>query len=369
MSVYKRKGSNTYSYDFEIHSTRHSGNTGESTKKKAQQHVANLKETLKAAKAGTSDPMTFGAAWALYWQQVGQFHRNSADTARSLQWLEENIGRSKMIATITEADLATLVARRRGEKFRKKPVSAATVNRTVTDPLRAILKRARDVWGQSIQRIEWKKHWLKEPQERVREASKDEESVLTAKMRSDYAPALQFAILSGCRREEIVGLTWRNVDFINRTITVTGKGDKTRTFPMTEAIRSLLIPLIEHKSVSVFTYSSRRPRPGQVKGQRYPITMQGFKTEWRRTKGRAKVEDFRFHDTRHTAATRLVRATGNLKMAQRLLGHSELATTSRYAHVTDADLRAGMEAANPTKNPTEAKNDDDKVMKDKGNMV
>jgi integrase len=41
------------------------------------------------------------------------------------------------------------------------------------------------------------------------------------------------------------------------------------------------------------------------------------------------VTDFRFQDFRHTAATRLVRATGNLKMAQKLLSHAELATTSR----------------------------------------
>lgn len=369
MSVYKRKGSDTYSFDFELYGARHSGNTGEPTKRRAEQYVSDLKKTLKSAKAESSKPMNFGAAWSLYWDQVGAFHGNSSDTARSLEWLEKNLGRSKMLSSISDADVAALVAKRRGEKFRGKFVSPATVNRTVTDPLRAILKRARDVWGQSVQKIVWKNHWLKEAQERVREASSLEEEILTGKMRPDYAPALQFAILSGCRREEIVGLTWRSVDFINRTITVTGKGNKTRSFPMTEAIRNVLLPLLEHKSTAVFTYVCRRPRPGQVKGQRYPITIQGFKTEWRRTKGRSGIEDFRFHDTRHTAASRLVRATGNLKLAQRLLGHSELATTSRYAHVTDDDLRAGMEAASPTQNPTQEPSDGAKTLKDKGNMV
>lgn len=68
---------------------------------------------------------------------------------------------------------------------------------------------------------------------------------------------------------------------------------------------------------------------------------------------RGKVSDFRFHDTRHTAATRLVRATGNLKMAQHLLGHSSVTTTTRYAHVTHEDLRAGLEAAARARNHTE----------------
>lgn len=361
MSVYKRRGSDTYSFDFELHGTRYSGNTGEPSKRKAEQHVTDLKRTLKAAKVSSSKPMTFGAGWSLYWQQVGQFHRNSGDTARALEWLETNIGKGKMLAAISDADVAKLVAKRRGEN-----VSPSTVNRSVTEPLRAILKRARDIWGQSVQRIEWKTHLLDEPQERVREASLEEEGTLTDKMRNDYAPALQFAMLTGCRRMEIVGLTWRGVDFINRTITVTGKRDKTRTFPMTEALRGLLLPLLDHKSASVFTYVCRRPREGQIKGQRYPITKEGFKTEWRRTKGRAEkvgVVDFKFHDSRHTAATRLLRATGNLRLAQRLLGHTDLATTAKYAHATDADLRAGMEAATPTQNPTLPIEKDDKALK------
>jgi integrase len=53
---------------------------------------------------------------------------------------------------------------------------------------------------------------------------------------------------------------------------------------------------------------------------------------------------FRCHDTRHTAGTRYVRATGNLKGAQRLLGHARVETTTRYAHVLLEDIRAGQEA-------------------------
>lgn len=193
--------------------------------------------------------------------------------------------------------------------------------------------------------IEWKDHVLKEPQERVREASPDEEAAIMAAIRGDYAPALRFALPSGCRREEIVGLTWHDVDFFNREFTVTGKGDRSRTLPITDAMHDLLWSLKDHHAQAVFTYVAKPPRPGARRGARQPITMEGFKTEWRRARDRAGVKDFRFHDTRHTAATRLVRATGNLKMAQQLLGHTDIATTSRYAHVTKDDLRAGMEAA------------------------
>ena len=267
-----------------------------------------------------------------------------------------------MLAAITDSDIAALVARRRGEG-----VTNATVNRSVCEPLRGLLKRARKTWKQDTAEIEWKQHFLKEAQERVREATQDEEERLLASIRGDYAPALRFALLSGCRRAEIVGLRWMAVDFFNRVITIKGKGDKTRVIPMIAALYELLRGEHGKDAAHVFTYVAKMPRKdaGKVK----PITMEGFKTEWRRARRRSGVENFRFHDTRHTTATRLVRQTGNLKMAQKLLGHSDIATTARYAHVTDTDLRAGMEATNATQTATKQGVDVDNAMKRNGNVV
>lgn len=350
MSVYKRPGQSVYSYDFRHRRQRFSGTTGCTTRREAEKFEEAERQRIKALQFDGSKPLTFKAASAQYWTEIGQHHANSGETLRYLDWLDRQIGGSTMIADISDATIARAVARRRGEG-----VSAATVNRSVSEPMRAILRRARRTWKQSVQDIEWKDHTLKEPQERVREASPDEETRLLAAIRGEYAPALRFALMTGCRLAEIVGLRWRDVDFFNGEFTVVGKGDKRRSIPMTSAIRALLWDLKDDHPDSVFSYVVKRPRPGMRKGSRQPITAAGIKTEWRRTRKRAKVEDFRFHDTRHTAATRLVRATGNLKMVQHLLGHTEIATTSRYAHVTKDDLRAGMEAAHPTENAT-AKN-------------
>lgn len=350
MSVYKRPGQTFYSYDFRYRRQRFSGSTGCTSKREAERFEEAERQRVKALQFDATKPLTFKAAAAQYWNEVGQHHANSGETLRFLDWLERQIGGSTLLNTISDATIARAVAKRRGEG-----VSPATVNRSVCEPMRAILRRARRTWKQAVQDIEWKDHFLKEPQERVREASADEESKLMAAMRGDYAPALRFALLSGCRRAEIVGLRWRDVDFFNREFAVVGKGDKRRTIPMTSAIHDLLWSLKDHHKDAVFTYVVKRPREGMRKGSRSPITMEGFKTEWRRTLNRAKVKDFRFHDSRHTAATRLVRATGNLKMAQQLLGHTEIATTSRYAHVTKDDLRAGMEAASLTENATTKK--------------
>jgi integrase len=54
----------------------------------------------------------------------------------------------------------------------------------------------------------------------------------------------------------------------------------------------------------------------------------------------------RFHDLRHTAATRTLAACGNLNVVKEMLGHADIATTARYANSDTSQVRAAMEAAN-----------------------
>lgn len=367
MSVYKRPGQEFYSFDFRWRGNRYSGSTGEATKRAAERFEQVERDRIKADTVDTAKPMTLTAATGLYFEQKGQFLANWKDELRAHAWLEKQIGGSTLLSAISDSTVAQAVAKRRGQKVRGKLVSPATVNRTITQPLRALLRRAERTWKQKVQAITWGDHFLEEAQERIREASADEEGIMLAKARADYAPAVRFALLTGCRREEIVGLCWRNVDFPNREFSVTGKRDKSRTIPMTEPVYALLKMEFPHHGEKVFTYAVKRTRDGRKRGQRLPITMEGFKTEWRRLRARAKLVDFKFHDTRHTAATRLVRKSGNLKLAQVMLGHSDLATTSRYAHVTKSDLRAAMEATHATGNATTVTEERAKLLKEQGN--
>ncbi|MBV5269515.1 MAG: site-specific integrase [Afipia sp.] len=161
-----------------------------------------------------------------------------------------------------------------------------------------------------------------------------------------YDAAVQFAFLTGCRRMEILGLEWSHVDFFSRRFTVTGKGNKVRTIPMSDAVHALLWAEKDHHPNVVFTYAAARANKpmGLERGKRYPLTEAGLKSAMRRAIPNAGVENFRFHDMRHTAATRILRAS-NLKVAQRILGHSDISTTTKYAHALDDDLRAAMNAA------------------------
>ncbi|MGV1780037.1 tyrosine-type recombinase/integrase [Agrobacterium vitis] len=89
-----------------------------------------------------------------------------------------------------------------------------------------------------------------------------------------------------------------------------------------------------------------------------------LKTAMRRAVPNAGVENFRFHDTRHTAATRVLRAS-NLRVAQKLLGHQDIATTTKYAHPMDDDIRTALNSATakPTEKPTATAKQEDNDLK------
>jgi len=126
------------------------------------------------------------------------------------------------------------------------------------------------------------------------------------------------------RKSEIYGLLWDCVDIASRTIhvlnTKTEAGE--RRIPMNESVYSLFLDL-EKKRTSVFVFPSSRKTGDRLRDQK-----KGFAKAVRL----AKIPHIRFHDLRHTFATRLVRAGVDLVTVQYLLGHSKITTTSRYAH-------------------------------------
>lgn len=376
MSVYKRKGAATYLYDFWVEGRRFTGDTGKAEKREAVKERDRVKRKAKAQiekdKAALNGPMTFGVAAARYMSEVGEHQVNSMTTLACLEWLETAIGKNTLLTSINDDVVAKLVAKRRrqmrrvgNDKTPKRPVGPATVNRTMTEPLRKVMIRARRVWKVSVEEVNWTEHMLEEPQERVREASKSEEAKTMAKLGRGYEHAVRFAFINGCRRMEIVGLKNTDVDFFTRQFTVTGKGGRQRTIPMNDATYALLWDLKDDPTDYVFTYAAARSdaRKKLVKGQRYRITDAGLREAMRRATKAAGVENFRFHDTRHTAATRVLRKS-NMKVVQELLGHADIATTARYAHAMKEDVRAALNAASPVKSPVTDHGDDAKVLGD-----
>lgn len=387
MSVYRKHGKPEYAYDFQLQGRRFSGSTGCASKREAAQVEKIKREEAKAELAverAFSDPnMTLEIAASRYWEEVGQHHENWKNTEWSMAWLVSHFGGAFRMQDINDEKIATMVAKRRSEfvPSQRKPgkryktaetrrrVSAATVNRTVTQPLREIILRAKNTWKAKTADINWSKHLLAEPKERVREASTGEEAAIMDELGRGYDVAVEFAFVNGCRRMEIIGLEWSRVDFFGRQFTVIGKGNKCRVIPMTKRTFDILWSQQNFHAEKVFTYiAARTVKMGSrwlVRGNRYPMTEAGLKIAMRRAVPKAGVKNFRFHDTRHTAATRVLRAS-NLKVVQQLLGHEDVKTTTKYAHAMKEDVRNAMEAVSPTKSPTEASGAPSKHLKNNG---
>jgi integrase len=365
MSLLKDPRSPYYRFDFWIKGRRFFGSTKATNKKEALEAEkllkAKAKLDLEAERRTGNAPITLDDAAGRYWQEAGKDHRDSDATYRNLARLVEYFGKTRRLDAITDADVAALVAWRREQtlKGRKdgKPVSNSTVNRSTTEVLRKLFTRARKAWGYQFREPNWSQHRLKEPQGRVRELHASEEEALGAAARSDYWPWISFSLLTGLRRAETL-ITWDCVDWDALTIVTTGKGGRTVRTPLTEAVAAILEPLRGHHPTAVFTFEGKRTRGEQVRGQRVPITYEGGKTEWQRLTKRAGIANFRFHDLRHTTASRLLRETGNLEMVRRALNHQDISTTSRYAHVADSEVADAMQRVAEKHSPKKLPNDD-----------
>ena len=377
MSVYRTKATPFYVYDFWLNGRRFYGSTGCSNERDAK---AVEKRKRDEARAELSAPppaagMTLDEACERYWVEVGQHHARPDQTEWSLAYLIEHLGKDTLLSAISGGKIAEIVAKRRGEfvinraaetvskhqrrrRPRKEPkrVSPSTVNRSVTEPLRKLLTRAREVWGdKTIQPIPWRTLMLKEPQERIRPASDEEEARLFAALNPRYHDIVFVTLRLGLRLAEVVGLEWAAIDWSSRSITITGKGDKTATIPMPVDVRDRLQRMRLQRGAITERVFCWRPEPTKAVPEPAwrPMTTSGVDTAYGRAQVKAGLTSLRFHDLRHTAATRLVKKTGNLKMAQVLLRHEDITTTVRYAHVLHDDLRDALDAM-ATSSPVES---------------
>lgn len=334
------KRSPYFQYDFQVKGRRFHGSTGCTTKRDAQAFIDNFRREIVLG-SNTLPGITLDHACLSYWNDKGQHEASRVTTEYQLANLCSAIGEKKMLAEVTIADFRAFIAKRRGQG-----VSNASINRE--------WQLARRVWkhvqeSHAVSTIKWGALKLDEPKERVRELKADEETALFEKLPEDLRPIVEFAILSGQRKSAVVGLRWENVNWSAGEATIVNKGGGLHTFPLSPSLVQLIL---EQPKVDgcpyVFTYvcerhSPARPdRPRRVKGERYPFSKYGWARKWTKALAEAGISDFRFHDLRHTSATRMVRASGNLKAAGRLLGHTDIRTTSRYAHVGMEDLRSLM---------------------------
>jgi integrase len=212
---------------------------------------------------------------------------------------------------------------------RRAVVSPATVNRELA-LLKHMCTKAVE-WGYLKVNPLGSVKFLKEPPGRLRYLTREETDALIAACPLHLRPIVVVALHTGMRKGEVLGLTWQNIDFGASTITVHHtKNNEPKVIPMNQTLREELQRLPRHlHSAYVFC---------NVQGQPYDEVKRSFKTACRK----AGIEDFRFHDLRHTFASYLVMNNVNLKAVQHLLGHKDIRMTLRYSHLSREHLQAAV---------------------------
>lgn len=152
-------------------------------------------------------------------------------------------------------------------------------------------------------------------------------------------PLVLLAMNTGMRKGELLSLTWHNINFDHRLLTVRGeiaKSGQTRHIPLND---EALITLQKWKHQQKETYWVFPGKNGEA--------IKDIKTAWGSVLKRANITHFRFHDLRHHFASQLVMAQVDLNTVRELLGHRDYSSTLRYAHLAPTFLADAVAKLKP----------------------
>lgn len=157
-------------------------------------------------------------------------------------------------------------------------------------------------------------------------------------------PIVTMALHTGMRSSEIRTLKWSNVDFNSNTITIemtNSKNKRTRFIPINQVLRKALLEQKLKTGSNEYVFGERALR-----------AKTNFTFHFKKACERASIQGLRFHDLRHTAATRMIESGVSIVAVSKILGHSNINMTMRYSH-PDNSLREAVDTlANFTNLPT-----------------
>lgn len=310
--------------------------TGQVFPEKAAQWCLKFIEELNAkAKLAAGDTVDISAqkAFAMFFENKARFYNSAIDTNRKLNILLHYF--NKTLSQITDADIIAFI-----KDYQSKNRTNGTINRYLF-VLSAAIHYAEER-GYRTPNIKFSRYKLKEKAENIKYLKDWAEAQKIIDAAAPHLkPIIYTALYTGMRLGNILNLKWENIDFINRTINITVKdrtkdGGKNLSVPMIDKLAEILIALPKCSDY-VFTYKGKRI--GKIETAWHNVFYKPHTKELKNP----DLKYINFHTLRHTAGTWILKQTGNLKITQQILGHSDIKTTIKYAHVLDAEKRNALE--------------------------
>lgn len=266
--------------------------------------------------------------------------KNSKNHEIHLRWWREQIGYF-LLSEINSAKIVECRDQLLKEKTKRGTLrSPATANR--------YLATLSHVFNIAVREWEWLEanpvSRLKKQTEsrgRVRFLDDDERERLLEACRKSSSPNIYtvvvLAISTGMRQGEIMNLKWKDVDLKRRRIVIQEtKNNERRSVPLTGLAHQVMKDFSKVRRLdSEFVFPGRdSDKPADIR------------TAWIESVKTARIEDFRFHDLRHTAASYLAMNGATLAEIAEVLGHKTLQMVKRYAHLSEAHTTSVVERMN-----------------------
>ena len=258
-------------------------------------------------------------------------------------WLASPFLRGKVLDKISAGDIERYRQVRlkdlshHGDREQTRLVSKREVDLEISR-LKRLFNLAMD-WGLCEKNPAARVRLFHEEVKRTRYLTQEEEERLLDVAGLYLKRVILFALHTGMRRAEILGLRWQDVDFRNAVATIPAtraKGRRDRYVPLNTVAIGIIREHPQPVDGSELIF-------GNTNG-RYQENLERL---WRLALAAAEVENFRFHDLRHTYASRLVMDGVDLPVLRELLGHQDFAMTLRYAHLAPSRLKEAVSRLEP----------------------
>lgn len=247
-------------------------------------------------------------------------HKRTHEWDKSMiRWFKPHLG-GRFLNTINRELLDEV------KRVRSKGVTPATVNRYMA-LVRSILRRACYDW-EWIDRVP-KVGMMRQSDGRVRSLTREEFARLLAELPEHLADMARFSVATGLRQANVKQLQWKQISLERRHLWVAAdqhKNGKAHSVPLNAAAMDVLVRRQGDHPTHVFTDEGK------------PVEQVSTKA-WRSALKRAGIEDFRWHDLRHTFATWHREAGTPTHELQRLGGWKTQSMVERYAHVAPDGLQ------------------------------
>ncbi len=300
-------------------------------------YIEEIENSIKLKHGKNEVEISCEDAFVLFYENIGKYHQNAKETLLKLNKLSEYFQGN--LSDLSPQDLLNYVS-----IYRKNNRKPSTINRNLT-VLSSVINFCKQQ-NYHTPDVIIAKYKQKEPAENIKYLENWE---IAQKIIDRAAPHLKpiicTALYTGMRKGNILSLKWENLDFTSDKINIKVKdknkiGGKNQSLPMLPQLKEILI---SQPKINEYVFNFRNHPITTIDGAWHNIF-------YKRKDQRNFTKELKdptlpyitFHTLRHTAATWILKKTGNLRIVQKIMGHANIKTTLHYAHVLDDEIRQAL---------------------------